>query len=164
MQARQHRYEGKRTVVGVVSDTHGPLPRQVSVILAGADHVICAGDIVSPEVMGDLRLIAPQVTAVHGNMDREGPLRALPAQAVVELGGVVLLVLHDLAKLDLDPRAAGFAAVIHGHTHKALVEWDDGVLYMNPGSAGDPRSGRPATVGRIVIVDRILHPEIVELR
>ena len=114
--------------------------------------------------MTALNQLAKRVTAVRGNMDGREPTRSLPWTAVAEAGGVSLYVLHDLGDLDLDPRAAGFAAVIHGHTHRAEIEWRDGVLILNPGSAGQPRSLRPATVARIVIEDGELTPEIVELR
>lgn len=152
-----------QTVVGVISDTHGPLSGAAADALKGCDHIICAGDIMSPEVMPALNRIARRVTAVRGNMDGREPTRSLPWTAVVEAGGASLYVMHDVGDLDLDPKAAGFAAVIHGHTHRADIEWRDGVLFLNPGSAGEPRSLRPATIARIVIENGALTPEIVEL-
>jgi len=153
-----------QTVVGVISDTHGPLTPAAAGALDGCDHIICAGDIMSPEVMPALNELANRVTAVRGNMDGREPTRSLPWTAVAEAGGVSFYVLHDLGDLDLDPEAAGFAAVIHGHTHRAEIEWNAGVLILNPGSAGEPRSLRPATVARIVVEEGKLTPEIVELR
>lgn len=153
----------KQTVLGVISDTHGPLPTGAARALAGADHIICAGDIMTDQVLPALHRIAPAVTAVRGNMDAHQPTRTLPLTEVADVGGVLVYVLHDLNRLDLDPAAAGFAAVVHGHTHRASIQFDDGVLYLNPGTAGDPRHGRAATVARVVIQDGRLTPEIVEI-
>ncbi len=153
-----------RVIVGIISDTHGPLTEEAAAALQGVDHIVHAGDVVDPGALVALRFIAP-TTAVRGNMDGY-PLAKefnLPRTAVAEVGGVSLFVLHDLTHLDLDPRAAGFAAVIHGHLHRADIEWKDGVLYLNPGSAGPPRSSRPPTVARLVIEDGRLEPEIVTL-
>jgi putative phosphoesterase len=152
-----------QAVVGVISDTHGRLTRAAAEALEGCDHIICAGDILSPEVMPALNAIARRVTAVRGNMDGREPTRSLPWTAVAEVGELSFYVLHDLSDLDLDPRAAGFAAVIHGHTHRADIDWQDGVLFLNPGSAGQPRSIRPASVARIMIEGERLDPQIVEL-
>jgi putative phosphoesterase len=152
-----------RALVGVVSDTHGPLTSAAAAALAGVDHIVCAGDSMSGEVLPALERIATRVTAVRGNMDERGPVRSLPWTAIAEVGGSLLFVLHDLSGLDLDPRAAGFAAVIHGHTHRAEIEWRDGVLFLNPGSAGEPRSLRPSTIARLSIENGRLEPEIVEL-
>jgi len=152
-----------RTVVGVIADTHGPLTEAAGRALRGCDHIVCAGDILSPEVLPALNALAGRVTAVRGNMDGREPTRSLPWTAVVEVGGVALYLLHDVGDLDLDPEAAGFAAVIHGHTHRADIEWRGGVLFLNPGSAGEPRSLRPATVARILIEGGALTAEIVEL-
>jgi putative phosphoesterase len=152
-----------RAVVGVISDTHGPLTTAAAAALAGVDHIVSAGDSMSGEVIPALERIARRVTAVRGNMDELEPVRSLPWTAIAEVGGSLLFVLHDVGDLDLDPRAAGFSAVIHGHTHRAEIEWRDGVLFLNPGSAGEPRSLRPATIARLVIADGELDPEIVEL-
>lgn len=149
--------------MGVISDTHGPLTEEAAAALAGVDHIICAGDLMSPEVLPALQRIARRVTAVRGNMDGREPFRSLPWTAMAEIGGAAFYVLHDVADLDLDPRAAGFAAVVHGHTHRAEIEWQGGVLYLNPGSAGPRRSLRPATIARVVIERETLVPEIVEL-
>jgi putative phosphoesterase len=152
-----------RIVIGVISDTHGPLSAAAAAALAGVDQIVCAGDSMSAEVLPALKRIAGNVTAVRGNMDELEPLRSLPWTAVVRAGGVRLFVLHDLGGLDLDPRAAGMAAVIHGHTHRAEIDWRDGVLYLNPGSAGEPRSYRPATVARLTVDNGEVSAEIVEL-
>jgi uncharacterized protein len=149
--------------VGVLSDTHGRLYPRVRQVLEGVDHIIHAGDVGSPEVLAELATMAP-VTAVRGNCDHEAWAQTLPPRAEVELGGTRILVGHIASKL---PEAAkttaqtgeagqtgpvhGFAVVITGHSHVARVEKRDGVLYLNPGSAGPRRLGQPRTVARLEI-------------
>jgi len=138
----------ERFTVGVISDTHGLLRPQALAVLKGSDYIIHAGDVGSPEIIGQLAEIAP-VTAVRGNVDMEAWARKLPESNVLEVRGVSLYVLHDLAQLDLNAAAAGFAAVISGHSHKPGHELRDGVLYLNPGSAGPRRFKLPVTVARL---------------
>ena len=118
--------------------------------LAGVERIVHAGDIGNPEVLDALARVAP-VTAVRGNNDRGGWASDIPETEVVEVGGVSLYVLHDLHELDLDPRAAGFAAVIAGHSHQPRVEARDGVLYLNPGSAGPRRFKLPISLARLTV-------------
>ena len=148
--------------IGVISDTHGLLRPEVLPALAGVGHILHAGDVGDAAILDALRSIAP-VTAVRGNVDRSGPCALLPATDVVELGGLSFYMLHRLADLDLHPQAAGFAAVIYGHSHRPAVEWRDGVLYFNPGSAGPLRFSLPSSVGRIRSGNGELKPEIVAL-
>jgi uncharacterized protein len=136
--------------VGVISDTHGLVRPEALAALAGVEHIVHAGDIGAPEVLAALGRIAP-VTAVRGNNDREAWAAGIPETDVVEIGGASLYVLHDLHELDLDPRAAGFAAVIAGHSHQPRQEDRDGVLFFNPGSAGPRRFKLPISVGRLTI-------------
>jgi putative phosphoesterase len=136
--------------VGVISDTHGLLRPAALAALAGVERIVHAGDIGSPAVLAGLAQVAP-VTAVRGNNDREAWAIEIPETEVVEIGGVALYVLHDLHELDLDPRAAGFAAVIAGHSHQPRQEERDGVLYFNPGSAGPRRFRLPISVGRLTV-------------
>ena len=154
--------KGRAITVGVISDTHGYLHPEAGVVFKGADHIIHAGDIVSKDVLSELRTIAP-TTAVLGNMDTWAQFDDLFETGIVEIGGVMIYVLHDLQKLDLDLVAAGFAAVVHGHTHRAEIQWHGDVLFLNPGSAGDPRAGRPPTVALLTIRDRQLTPRIIRL-
>ncbi len=143
--------------VGVISDTHGLLRPEARYALQDSDMIIHAGDVGNPEVLDVLRSIAPTI-AVRGNVDREGWARKLPLTEVVTAGGVSLYVLHDLSKLDLDPRAAGFSAVISGHSHRPHAEIRDGVVYVNPGSAGRRRFDLPITLAELRIEDgRISH-------
>jgi uncharacterized protein len=149
-------------LIGVISDTHGLLRPEAIAALHGSEHIIHAGDVGSPEILETLAAIAP-VTAVRGNIDKQAWSRKLPETAVLELGGVSTYVLHDLAQLDLKPKAAGFAAVISGHTHVPKQETRDGVLYFNPGSAGPRRFKLPVSVGRLILEDGGLRGELLHL-
>ncbi|HEU4618984.1 MAG TPA: metallophosphoesterase family protein [Gammaproteobacteria bacterium] len=146
--------------VGVISDTHGLLRPEAKHALAGCGRLIHAGDVGKPEVLDELREIAP-VTAIRGNVDKWAA--DLPDTEVVEIAGHCLYVLHDLNALDLDPAAAGFAAVISGHSHRPRVERRDGVLYLNPGSAGPRRFKLPVAVALLEIGPRGLEARVVEL-
>lgn len=149
-------------VVGVISDTHGLVRPQALAALHGVDHIIHAGDIGDAAVLDALRQIAP-LTAIRGNNDRGPWARGLPDTTAVELAGAWLYVLHDVHDLDLDPRAAGFAAVIAGHSHKPAVEERQGVLFVNPGSAGPRRFSLPVAVARLRVRPGRVQAEIVTL-
>lgn len=152
------------TNLGLISDTHGLIRREALTALAGVDRIIHAGDIGGQEVLAALEGVAP-VSAIRGNMDHAGGWdRQLPLTAVVEVGPVSIYVLHDRFRLDLDPRAAGMAAVVFGHSHQPFVEERDGVLYINPGSAGPRRFNYPITVARLTIssVGKLV-PRVIEL-
>jgi putative phosphoesterase len=136
--------------VGLISDTHGLLRPEAVAALAGSDHVIHAGDIGTPEILAALGRIAP-VTAVRGNNDRGAWARAIPETAELALGGARIYVIHDVAGLAIDPGAAGVQAVIAGHSHRPMVTEKDGVLFVNPGSAGPRRFRLPVSVGALEI-------------
>lgn len=148
--------------VGVLSDTHGLLRPEAAEALAGSDCIVHAGDVGAPEVLDALRAIAP-VFAVRGNNDRGAWADALPAFEVVSAGGADLYVLHESEHLDLDPAAAGFAAVITGHSHRPSAEVRRGVLHLNPGSAGPRRFRLPIALARLRIRDGAIEHELVEL-
>jgi putative phosphoesterase len=154
---------GASIAVGVISDTHGLLRPEALAALRGSDLIVHAGDVGDSTVLDGLRVLAPTY-AVRGNVDTSTWARALPLTDVVEAGGRHLYVVHDLGTLDLNPAAAGFAAVISGHSHRPRSEQRDGVLYLNPGAAGPRRFTLPVCVARIQIVDGRLSHEIVELR
>ena len=155
---------GKKNVVtiGVISDTHGLLRPEALAKLKGSDYIIHAGDIGDPAILDKLSEIAP-VTAVRGNVDRASWARKIPVTNVLEIAGLSIYVLHDLAQLDLKPEAARFAAVVSGHSHVAKQETKNGVLYFNPGSAGPRRFRLPVTVGRLVVNGAELRGEILEI-
>jgi uncharacterized protein len=135
-------------VAGLISDTHGLLRPEAVRALAGVDLIIHAGDVGAPEILDALRAVAP-VTAVRGNVDTGAWASALPADAVAEVGGTLIYVLHDLNELDLDPAVAGFGVVVSGHSHKPRSSERSGVLFVNPGSAGRRRFKLPVTVARL---------------
>jgi uncharacterized protein len=149
--------------IGVISDTHGLLRWEAEAALAKVDHIIHAGDIGTPEVIERLQRIAP-VTVVRGNNDKGPWAEPLPATAIVEICGRRLYILHDIAKLDIDPVADSFAAVIAGHTHKPGVAEKDGVLFVNPGSAGPRRFSLPVAVAKMFIDQSAVRAEICNLQ
>ena len=149
-------------IVGVISDTHGLLRPQAVDALRGSDLVLHAGDVGAAEVLEALRSVAP-TTAIRGNVDTAIWATALPTTEVISVGGVEIYMLHDRAALDLDPKAAGFAAVVFGHTHRPGAEIRDGVLYLNPGSAGPRRFTLPVTVARLTIAGGQISHEIIDL-
>jgi putative phosphoesterase len=148
--------------IGIISDTHGLLRPEAVELLRGSEHIIHAGDIGAPEIVGELEKIAP-VTAIRGNVDTEAWARRFAETEVVELGGVFLYVIHDVNAIDLHPKAAGFATVISGHSHKPKQGVKDGVLYFNPGSAGPRRFKLPISVGRLSIHESRLSCEILQI-
>jgi putative phosphoesterase len=148
--------------IGVISDTHGLLRPEALEGLQGADHILHAGDVGSPDILNALRLIAP-VTAIRGNVDEGGRCQHLPPTELVELGGHHIYVLHDANKLDLNPEAAKISAVIAGHSHKPLIEWRRDVLFLNPGSAGPRRFQLPVTFAWLHIETAGLRAQIVHL-
>jgi putative phosphoesterase len=150
-------------IIGIISDTHGLLRSEAVELLRGSEHIIHAGDIGDPGIIPELRKIAP-VTAIRGNVDTQAWARAFAEIEVVELGGVDFYIIHDANALDLNPKAAGFAAVISGYSHQPKQEIKNGVLYFNPGSAGPRRFELPISVGRIVIADGKLNGEILEIK
>jgi putative phosphoesterase len=148
--------------IGVISDTHGLVRPEALAALRGSDLIIHAGDIGSPTVLEALRKIAP-VVAVRGNNDTGAWASALPLTEIVDVAGLRLYVLHDLKELDLDPAAAQLRAVITGHSHRPAMEERNGVLFLNPGSAGPRRFTLPIALARLQIARRRLDARIIEL-
>ena len=149
--------------IGVISDTHGLLRPQAVQALEGVDLIIHAGDIGGPKILRALERIAP-VHAVRGNTDRGDWAANLPQSLVVEVGGVHLYVLHELFCLDLDPAAAGINAVIFGHSHSPHLERKNGVLFLNPGSAGPRRFTLPVSLATLHIQGNSLETQFIRLR
>jgi putative phosphoesterase len=158
--------DGKKSsdslTAGVISDTHGVLVPEAIKILMGVDLIIHAGDIDTPAVFNELRRIAPLV-AVQGNMDRGDWASHLCETEAIEIGRYLLYVLHDVSRLDLDPLVAGMHVVIHGHTHQPSDELQNGVRFLNPGSATHPRRSAPPSLMRLYITDTGLRPELILL-
>ena len=149
--------------IGVVSDTHGLLRPEVAPALKGVDRILHLGDVGKPSILEALNEIAP-VTAVRGNVDREGPCAKLPETEVALIEGRYIYMLHDLKTLHLDPAAGKFAAVLSGHTHVPNYFSKKGVLYFNPGSCGPRRFELPITIGLLTLTPKgDLQPKIVYL-
>jgi putative phosphoesterase len=148
--------------IGLISDTHGLLRPEALAALAGADHIIHAGDIGTPEVLEALGRIAP-LTAVRGNNDRAGWARGIAQTETVRFGEALVYVIHDLALLDIDPQAEGIHAVVAGHSHKPSTRVEDEVLYVNPGSAGPRRFTLPVSVGHLHVEGARVRAELITL-
>ena len=160
MQAKTADKDGH--LVGVISDTHGILRPEAIAVLEGVDLIIHAGDLGKVEILEGLQGIAP-VVAVRGNVDRGVWADRLPKAEVVQVGGVSLYVLHILQELDLNPVAAGFRAVISGHSHQPGMEERNGVLYLNPGSAGPRRFKLPASLALMRVRGKSVEAELIAL-
>ena len=148
--------------VGLISDTHGLLRKEALEALRGSELILHAGDVGKPEILEDLKRIAP-VIAVRGNVDKEEWAKVLPETAAVEAGPALIYMLHDLNALDLNPASSGFHIVVSGHTHKPVKTERDGVLYINPGSAGPRRFRLPVTVARLEVGRAPFGLEFVQL-
>ena len=149
--------------VGLISDTHGLLRPEALDFLAGSDHIVHGGDIGSPEILERLAVIAP-LTVVRGNNDTAPWARTIPATARVDFGNVALYAIHDLKEIDIDPRAAGVRVVVSGHSHKPACSERDGVLYVNPGSAGRRRFSLPIAAAELIIDGDAVAVKLVTLR
>jgi uncharacterized protein len=150
------------TLIGIISDTHNLLRLEAVNALKGSEIIIHAGDIGSPEIIDRLKNIAP-VYAVRGNIDRSPWEDTLPTTDIIEISGKFLYVLHNIHEIDVDPVAAGFDAVISGHSHKPNIENKNGVFFINPGSAGPRRFSLPVTIARLQIVGDSISCDVIEL-
>jgi putative phosphoesterase len=148
--------------IGLISDTHGLVRPEALRALAGVERIIHAGDVGGPEVIEALRGIAP-VDVVRGNNDKDPWGAKLPPWLALEFEGVSVHVLHDLKEMDVDPAAAGFRVVVTGHSHRPVVTERDGVLFVNPGSAGQRRFSLPVTLGYLTVVAGTAQAEIKSL-
>jgi len=151
-----------RQQIGVISDTHGLLRPEAIEALKGSSLIIHAGDVGEPEVLEALKRIAPVVT-VRGNVDQEPWCQSLPLTEAVEVGQMWIYVLHELSNLDIDPITAGFGCVIFGHSHQPSMETRNGIIFLNPGSAGPRRFNLPVCVAVIGVEENILKPQLIEL-
>ena len=163
MQRIRRRRGGGSPVVGVISDTHGLLRPEAVAALEGVDAIVHAGDIGSAEILDALRRLAP-VVAVRGNNDRDAWAAALPEIARMQIGAIRICVVHDLEELGEDPARAGVDVVISGHSHRPRVERREGLLLLNPGSAGPRRFSLPVAVARLHLAPAGPRAEIVALK
>jgi uncharacterized protein len=149
-------------LIGVIADTHGLLRPEARAALAECEHILHAGDVGDATILDALHEIAP-VTAIRGNVDFSGRSAELPETEMVELGGVLFYLVHSIHWLDLNPKAAGVQVVVSGHSHKPSIERRDGLMYLNPGSAGPRRFRLPVSVGLVTVSDGRAEGRIVEL-
>jgi len=148
--------------VGLISDTHGLLRPEAVAFLRGSDHIIHGGDIGNADILAQLGALAP-VTAVRGNNDAGSWAKDIAETALVEVAGLRIYAIHDLALLAIDPAAMGVQVVVSGHSHRPKVERRDGVVYVNPGSAGPRRFRLPVAAGEVIVCDREIEARAVEL-
>jgi uncharacterized protein len=148
--------------IGVIADTHGLLRPEAIEALAGVDHILHAGDVGDDAILDRLAALAP-LTAIRGNIDRTGRCAQLPATEMLPLGGLLVYMLHAVDDLDIRPADAGVAAVIYGHSHKPGQSLRDGVLFLNPGSAGPRRFSLPISLAILTIDEQRLSAELVIL-
>ena len=150
-------------IVGIISDTHGLLRDEAIEALKKSDLILHAGDLGSREILEQLEHIAP-VAAVRGNVDTDPWGLKLPLTQTLDIAGAVIYMIHDRSQLAIDPVRKGISAVVFGHSHKSLVEMNNGVLYLNPGSAGPRRFNLPVTLARLKIEAGRMEPEIIHLK
>jgi putative phosphoesterase len=148
--------------IGLISDTHGLLRPEALAFLAGCDHIIHGGDIGGPEILHELGRLAP-LTAVRGNNDTGPWATAIPETVLLRFDAVAVYVIHDLKQLGIDPRLEGVRVVVSGHSHKPVQVERDGVLYVNPGSAGRRRFSLPIAVGELAVGGAAVQARIVTL-
>jgi uncharacterized protein len=148
--------------IGLISDTHGLLRAEAMAFLQGCDHIIHAGDICDEAVLKSLAAVSP-LTAVRGNNDKGSWAKELPEADLVQLGAVSIYVIHDLSCLDIDPPGAGVQVVVSGHSHQPTIETREGVLFVNPGSAGPRRFKLPVSVAELTVAGTAVSARIVDL-
>ena len=148
--------------LGLLSDTHGRLRPEAKAFLQGSDHIIHAGDICDPSILAELAAIAP-LTAVRGNCDQGPWAGQLRETEFLQVGGLLVCVIHDLAQLELEPSLAGVRVVVSGHSHKPMIEARGSVLFINPGSAGPRRFRLPVAVGELLVTGNSVSARIEEL-
>jgi uncharacterized protein len=148
--------------VGLISDTHGLLRPEAKAFLRGSDYIVHGGDIGDAGILDELAGIAP-VTAIKGNNDHGPWAEQLRETEFLQVGEVLMYVIHDIAQLDIDPAAAGVRVVVFGHSHKPSIEERNGVLYVNPGSSGPRRFKLPIAVGELIVAGSSVSARTVEL-
>ncbi|HEX5606825.1 MAG TPA: metallophosphoesterase family protein [Candidatus Binatia bacterium] len=162
LSVREKRLTLKTGRVGVISDTHGLVRPEAIDALKGSELILHAGDIGKPEVLTALATIAP-VIAIRGNNDRGAWAKKLPDILRLRVNGFAVYIIHNVNELEVDPAAEGFRAVISGHSHKPSITNLDGVMFLNPGSAGPRRFKLPVVVARLAVQKPKIHAAIIEL-
>jgi uncharacterized protein len=148
--------------LGIISDTHGLLRPEAAAFLQGCDRILHGGDIGGAELLTQLTTIAPTM-AVRGNNDTGAWAEVIPETQSFEFGGIHVYAIHDLSRLDIDPSESGIQVVVSGHSHKPLIENRDGILFINPGSAGPRRFKLPISIAEILVEGGVISSRLVEL-
>lgn len=151
----------KNGIIGVISDTHGLLRPEVSDAFRGVSLILHAGDIGSADVLDNLRTIAP-VVAVRGNNDAEAWAEGIPEVEIVRVAGVSIYLLHDVKTMK-QPSSLKVDVVISGHSHRPAIERRNGILYLNPGSAGPRRFKLPISLARLFVQGSTARAELTTL-
>jgi len=154
--------EVSKTIVGIISDTHGLLRPEAVEALRGSRYIVHGGDVGPDDIIRSLEAIAP-LTAVRGNVDYDGLARRLPQTAVLDVEGVRIYAVHNIDHLDIDPTAAGVNVVVFGHSHRPGIEHRGSVMYLNPGSAGPRRFSLPVSIARLTVENGGAAAEIVQI-
>jgi putative phosphoesterase len=152
----------EKKIIGVISDTHGLLRPEAIKYLKDVDLIIHAGDVGSEKVLNDLKQIAP-VYAVRGNCDQEEWAKKLRRTEIVEVASNLIYLIHDIQQINIDPKTAGLSIVIYGHSHRPAIDKKEGIYYLNPGSIGPKRFNLPISLAKIIIEDKKINIEIIEL-
>jgi putative phosphoesterase len=147
--------------IGIISDTHSLLRPEAERCLTGVDHIVHAGDIGRPEIVDALSQIAP-VTAIRGNVDTGEWAGRFADTEYVRLADRSIYILHDLKTLHIDTGAA-IDVIVSGHSHRPKIQRIDGILYINPGSAGPRRFKLPITLAILEVTPESMRPEIHDL-
>jgi uncharacterized protein len=148
--------------IGVISDTHGLLRSEATALLQGCDHILHGGDIGGEEILEQLAVLAP-VSAVRGNNDTQAWAASLPDSRLLELAGVRWYVIHDLGRLSIEPCATGVQIIVSGHSHQPCLRERNGVIYLNPGSAGPRRFKLPISIAEVRIAGSVITPRLIQL-
>ena len=151
-----------RRLVGLISDTHGLLRPEAVRALQGSDVIVQTGDIGKVAVLDALGALAP-VTAVRGNVDKGVWAQGLPKTDVLEIDQVGVYVIHDVKELDLIPEAAGIKVIVSGHSHQPSIQERNGVIFVNPGSAGPRRFNLPVSIARMQVQAKSVQVELIRL-
>lgn len=148
--------------IGLISDTHGLLRPEAKALLLGSERIVHAGDVGDARILEELEAIAP-LTAVRGNNDKGLWADTLPDTALLRITDVLIYVVHDIAQAEITPASKGVRVVVYGHSHKPSVAEREGVLYVNPGSAGPRRFKLPVTIAELLVEGRSVAANIIEL-
>ena len=147
--------------IGVISDTHGLLRPEAEKYLEGSNLIIHAGDIGNSAIINKLRKIAT-IYAIRGNVDKEKWADEFPDTLELEILNKKIFIIHNIKEVNVS-NEKNYDIIISGHSHKPLIEKINGILYLNPGSAGKRRFSLPVSIAQIKIIEGKISAEVIEL-